>query len=257
MVFEYLEYDLTGLLDTSQIKFTHDHVKSWSFQLLQGTHYMHQNKIVHRDLKPANLLANKRGQLKIADWGLARSWNQEMSPLTNKVITLWYRPPELLLGAQVYTPKIDMWSIGCIVAEMFRRKGLLRASTEAAQLDFIFRTCGHPGAEDWASMTRSCKSPPDVPSEPRFPDRLKEHLLTDLPFPKWMTDKAVDFISKLLSMNPDKRWSAQQALDHDYFFESPLVKEAEELSMNFAVHSIHEYECKLKFEEKQKVIATR
>jgi len=113
MVFEYLEYDLTGILETPEIRFTQDHLKSWSRQLLQGVHYMHRNKVIHRDLKASNLLVNKKGQLKIADWGLARSWNSEMKRLTNKVITLWYRPPELLLGCLEYTPKIDMWSVGC------------------------------------------------------------------------------------------------------------------------------------------------
>ena len=107
MVFEYLEYDLTGIIESPEIKISQDHIKAWSNQLLKGVHYMHINKIVHRDLKASNLLINKRGELKIADWGLARSWNKEMKRLTNRVITLWYRPPELLLGCIDYTTKID------------------------------------------------------------------------------------------------------------------------------------------------------
>ena len=133
MVFEYLEFDLTGIIETPEIKLTQDHVKSWSKQLLSGVHYMHVNKIIHRDLKSSNLLINRKGELKIADWGLARSWNPEMKRLTNRVITLWYRPPELLLGAVEYTPKIDMWSVGCIIAEMFRRGGLLKGSNESTR----------------------------------------------------------------------------------------------------------------------------
>ena len=130
MVFEYMEFDLTGILNTPEIRFTHEHIKSWSHQLLGGIHYMHKNKVIHRDLKASNLLINKKGELKIADWGLARSWNSDMKRLTNRVITLWYRPPELLLGCLEYTPKIDMWSAGCIIAEMFRRSGLFKADTE-------------------------------------------------------------------------------------------------------------------------------
>ena len=141
MVFEYLEFDLTGIIETPEIKLTQDHVKSWSKQLLSGVHYMHVNKIIHRDLKSSNLLINRKGELKIADWGLARSWNPEMRRLTNRVITLWCRPPELLLGAVEYTPKIDMWSVGCIIAEMFRRGGLLKGSNESTRKFLCVTIC--------------------------------------------------------------------------------------------------------------------
>jgi len=149
MVFEYMEFDLTGILETPSIRLTQDHIKSWSLQLLAGVHYMHTNQVIHRDLKASNLLINKQGELKIADFGLARSWNPDMRRLTNKVITLWYRPPELLLGCSAYSDKIDMWSVGCIIAEMFRRSGFLRGGDEATQLDLIFRTCGHPTLNEW------------------------------------------------------------------------------------------------------------
>lgn len=253
MVFEYMEYDLTGVLETPEIRFTQDHVKSWSQQLLKGVHYMHVQKVIHRDLKASNLLINKKGQLKIADWGLARSWNSEMKRLTNRVITLWYRPPELLLGALEYTPKIDMWSVGCIIAEIFRRSGFLKGANEATQLDLIFRTCGHPTTEDWPDMEEKCKLwKKFAPAEdkPRFPNRLKDALRANLPQPKWMTDNAVHMISKLMEMNPDKRWSAQDALDADYFFEDPIVKSYDQLSMNFGVNSVHEWECRRKYEAK-------
>eukprot|EP00957_Ditylum_brightwellii_P102582 7818458-Ditylum_brightwellii.AAC.1 len=152
MVFEYLEFDLTGILESPDIRLTQDHVKSWSQQLLNGVHYMHTNKVIHRDLKASNILVNKRGELKIADWGLARSWNSEMKRLTNRVITLWYRPTELLLGCVEYTPKIDMWSVGCIIAELFRRSGFLKGANEASQLNLIFQIAGHPTEEDWPEI---------------------------------------------------------------------------------------------------------
>mmetsp|Transcript_115261 Transcript_115261/g.172265 ORF Transcript_115261/g.172265 Transcript_115261/m.172265 type:complete len:274 (-) Transcript_115261:93-914(-) len=253
MVFEYLEYDLTGILETPEIRLTQDHVKSWSQQLLGGCHYMHTNKVLHRDLKASNLLVNRRGELKIADWGLARSWNSEMKRLTNKVITLWYRPPELLLGCIDYTTKIDMWSVGCIVAEMFRRSGFLKGSNEATQLDLIFRTCGHPTKEDWPGIDKQCrlwrKFKP-AQGEKVLPNRLSEALRHNLPHPKWMSDEAVHLIAKLMEMNPDKRWSALEALDADYFFENPIVKPAKDLSMKFAVTSVHEMDCRKKYEQK-------
>lgn len=251
MVLEYLEYDLTGILETPEIRFTADHVKSWSQQLLTGTHYMHINKVIHRDLKASNLLINKKGELKIADWGLARSWNADMKRLTNTVITLWYRPPELLLGAAEYTDKIDMWSVGCIIAEMFRRNGFLKGKDEAAQLELIFKAMGHPTEQEWPDIGKKCrlwkKFAPASDAE-RLPNRLREALTYNLSNPRWMTDAALYMLSKLLSMNPDNRWSAQEALDADYFFETPVVKPASELSMNFAVQSVHEWDCRRKFE---------
>lgn len=253
MVFEYLEFDLTGILDTPEIRFTQDHIKSWSQQLLSGVHYMHINKVIHRDLKASNLLINRKGELKIA-WGLARSWNIEMKRLTNRVITLWYRPPELLLGCVDYTPKIDMWSVGCIIAEMFRRSGFLRGNDEAAQLDLIFKTCGHPAVEEWPDLPKRCrlwKNFAPAPGQPRFPRRIREALKTQLPHPKWMTEHAIDLIDKLLILNPETRWSAEQALDAEYFFENPVVKPANKLSMRFSVDSVHEWECKKKFAQRQ------
>jgi cyclin-dependent kinase 12/13 len=254
MVFDYAEYDLTGVLETPEIRFTQDHVKSWSQQLLSGVHYMHTNKVIHRDLKASNLLINKKGELKIADWGLARSWNNEMTRLTVRVITLWYRPPELLLGCAQYTPKIDMWSVGCIIAEMFRRSGFLRGADEPTQLDLIFRTCGHPTPDVWPNISEECpqwKKFEPADNKARFPNRLTEALRANLPQPKWMTDNAVNLISKLMSLNPSTRWSAEQALDADYFFESPIVKPADKLSMNFSVNTVHEWECKRKYAQKQ------
>lgn len=253
MVFEYMEYDLTGVLETQEIRLTQDHVKSWSQQLLSGCHYMHINKVIHRDLKASNLLINRRGELKIADWGLARSWNSEMKRLTNKVITLWYRPPELLLGCIDYTTKIDMWSVGCIIAEMFRRSGFLKGSNEATQLDLIFRVCGHPTKESWPKIHEQCKLwnkfEPKA-GERRLPDRLAEALRDKLPHPKWMTNEAVKLISKLMEMNPDRRWSALEALDAEYFFEDPIFKPARDLPMKFAVSSVHEMDCRKKYEQK-------
>jgi len=250
MVFEYMEYDLTGILDTPEIRFSADHVKSWSQQLLKGVHFMHTNKIMHRDLKSSNLLVNKKGELKIADWGLARSWSRDMKRLTCKVITLWYRPPELLLGATEYTDKIDMWSVGCIIAEMFRRTGILKGNDEPRQLDLIFKTFGHPTPEEWPDIDKKCrlwKKFKPAPGE-FLPNRFREVMSAGLTHPKWLTENALHMMAQLLRLNPDHRWSAQQALDADYFFEDPVVKPVEQLSMNFAVQSVHEWDCRKKFE---------
>eukprot|EP00558_Chaetoceros_sp_UNC1202_P011655 CAMPEP_0197243948 /NCGR_PEP_ID=MMETSP1429-20130617/9229_1 /TAXON_ID=49237 /ORGANISM="Chaetoceros sp., Strain UNC1202" /LENGTH=464 /DNA_ID=CAMNT_0042704241 /DNA_START=441 /DNA_END=1835 /DNA_ORIENTATION=+ len=247
LVFEYHEYDLTGILETREITLNHDHIKSWSRQLLAGVHYMHVNGIMHRDLKASNILISRTGELKICDWGLARSWNSDMKQLTNGVVTLWYRPIELLLGCKKYDTKIDMWSVGCIIAEMFRRRGLLRGCDEASQLKIIFETCGHPSVIDWPQITSlplwGSYGPND--DEPRRPSRLREALkYPPLPNPSWLTEKAIDLIRNLLAYNPEKRWSAKQAFVADYFTESPVAKEASKLSMRLGVAAVHEWETR-------------
>lgn len=254
MVFEYLEYDLTGIIETKEINITLDHVKSWSHQLLKGVQYMHINKIVHRDLKASNLLINRRGELKIADWGLARSWNPEMNRLTNRVITLWYRPPELLLGCTNYSTKIDMWSVGCVIAEMFRRGGLLKGTNESHQLDLIFKMMGHPSTADWPNIHTMCplwKNYEPRDGEEVLPRRLRDELKSRLPTVamNWMTPHALDMIENLLVHNPDKRWSAAQALTAEWFFDTPMVKPASKLNMQFGVESAHEWEAKKKYKE--------
>lgn len=254
MVFEYLEYDLTGILETPEIRLNQDHVKSWSNQLLSGVHYMHKNKIIHRDLKASNLLISKKGELKIADWGLARSWNRDMRSLTKKVITLWYRPPELLLGNGRYSPKIDMWSVGCIIAEMFRRSGFLKGRNENEQLDLIFNTAGHPTIAEWPDIDEKCPLWKNFKPEPgkELPRRIKENLQTQLRNPAWLTKNAIDLIEKLLTLNPEKRWDAYHALDADYFFEDPIYKKAHQLNMKFSVDSVHEWEARKRHEEMMK-----
>lgn len=209
---------------------------------------MHVNKIVHRDLKASNLLINRRGELKIADLGLARSWNSEMKRLTNRVITLWYRPPELLLGCIEYSTKIDLWSVGCIIAEMFRRGGLLKGSSEPHQLDLIFRTMGHPTVEDWPNIHKMCPLWKNYETQEPFPRQLREELQSRLPASanSWMTPHALDVMDNLLAHNPEKRWSAAKALTAEWFFESPMVKPAEKLNMKLGVESAHEWEARKK-----------
>lgn len=264
MVFDYFEYDLFGILETPQIRFTEHHIKSWSLQLLEGMHYSHTNCVIHRDLKTANLLVNSKGVLKIADWGLARSLTKDMKYLTNPVITLWYRPPELLLTSDKrvpYSSKIDMWSVGCIIAEMFRRKGYLQGTNEKSQTEIIFRTCGHPSEEEWPDLRTKSRLYPlwqeykPGPSKPAYPNRLVSSLTSGVHNAKWMTKDAVFLLTKLLTLNPEKRWSAKEALLSDYFMDG--AKSARDLSMDFDVKSSHELKTKARIERERQSRAHR
>ena len=115
MVFEYMDHDLTGVLSQTQFSFSDAHLKSLCRQMLAGLAYLHRKGVIHRDIKGSNILLNNRGELKLADFGLARFYQKRRkSDYTNRVITLWYRPPELLLGTTVYGPEVDMWSAGYV-----------------------------------------------------------------------------------------------------------------------------------------------
>jgi len=175
MVFDYMEHDLTGVLNQAQFLFTEAHLKSLSHQMLAGLSYLHRKSILHRDLKGSNILLNSQGILKLADFGLARFYNKKKrNDHTNRVITLWYRSPELLMGETVYGASVDMWSAGfvliayfagivessadyslrysCIMLELFIRKPVFQGNDEIHQLEVIFNTMGTPHAENWPGL---------------------------------------------------------------------------------------------------------
>lgn len=136
MVFEYLDMDLKKLLDRKKFLLTAKVVKSYLHQLLQAIDYCHLNRILHRDLKPQNLLLDCRGHIKLADFGLARTFTIPLRAYTHEVVTLWYRAPEILLGGKLYSTGVDIWSIGCIFAEMVR---LIRVAKDFLNNRFCFR----------------------------------------------------------------------------------------------------------------------
>ncbi|GAA6071336.1 cyclin-dependent kinase 12, partial [Tachysurus ichikawai] len=155
LVFEYMDHDLMGLLESGLVSFSHEHIRSFMRQLMEGLDYCHKKNFLHRDIKCSNILLNNSGQIKLADFGLARLYNSEESrPYTNKVITLWYRPPELLLGEERYTPAIDVWSCGCILGELFTKKPIFQANQELLQLELISRLCGSPCPAAWPDVIK-------------------------------------------------------------------------------------------------------
>eukprot|EP01103_Thecamoeba_quadrilineata_P009468 TRINITY_DN1922_c0_g1_i4.p1 TRINITY_DN1922_c0_g1~~TRINITY_DN1922_c0_g1_i4.p1 ORF type:complete len:562 (+),score=83.55 TRINITY_DN1922_c0_g1_i4:14-1699(+) len=236
MVFEYMDHDLTGLMDSRQIAgkwFTLPQIKCYMKQLLEGLYYCHKNNVLHRDIKGSNLLINNQGQLKLADFGLARPYNENSSNYTNRVITLWYRPPELILGATVYGPAIDMWSVGCILAELLAKKPIFPGRNEIDQLDLIFQQCGTPSPEVWPEAEKLPWYNMLRPKRP-YKRRLRD-LYKDFP------EQGLDLVDQLLCLDPKKRISAEVALDHDFFWMDPLPCDKNSLP---AYDSSHEFVTK-------------
>lgn len=237
MVFEYVDHDLTGLMDTPTIRFTEAQVKTYTKQLLSGLWYCHEREVLHRDIKGSNLLIDNKGNLKIADFGLARTYNDNLKRYTNKVITLWYRCPELLLGAEDYGPEVDIWSVGCLLFELLVKRPLFPGKTEPEQLDLIFRIVGTPTEEVWPGWTRLSLS--HMVSTHSYRPRLREKL-------GFLSRGAVDLIEAMLQLDPKRRPTAKEALDHDWFWTEPYPTPKGELP---AYRSTHEFQAKQRKKE--------
>jgi serine/threonine protein kinase len=153
LVFEFLDQDLKKYMDAVGKKLKPMLVKSYLFQLLSGIEFCHKRRILHRDLKPQNLLIDRQGKLKIADFGLARAFGVPIRTYTHEVVTLWYRAPEILLGGKQYATAVDVWSIGCIFAEMVTRVPLFPGDSEIDQLFRIFRVLGTPNEDTWPGVS--------------------------------------------------------------------------------------------------------
>ncbi|KAK6132671.1 hypothetical protein DH2020_033587 [Rehmannia glutinosa] len=198
LVFEYMEHDLAGLASHPGLKFTEPQVKCYMKQLLRGLDHCHSCGVLHRDIKGSNLLIDNNGILKIADFGLASLYDpHQTQPLTSRVVTLWYRPPELLLGATYYNTAVDLWSAGCILAELYAGKPIMPGRTEVEQLHKIFKLCGSPSEEYW----RKSKLPHATIFKPQqpYPRRVAE-TFKDFPAP------ALALIEILLSIDPCRSW---------------------------------------------------
>jgi cyclin-dependent kinase len=211
LVFEYVEQDLKKVIDSANGKgLDMKYTKSFLYQLLRGVDHIHKYKVLHRDLKPQNLLITKDNILKIADFGLARGYGIPVKNYTHEVVTLWYRPPDVLLGNKTYGTTVDMWSIGCIFGEMVTGTIFFKGFSENDQLRKIFEILGTPN-EKWYKFYME------------YPGWEKQ-ALTEVSLPKkWkdvlpnLDDNGIDLISKLLELDPEKRILAPEALEHPFF----------------------------------------
>lgn len=213
LVFEFMQSDLQRIITRPEGRLTEPQVKCYMHQLLLGLQHCHDKGILHRDIKGSNLLIDKTGTLKIADFGLANYYRpRDRLPLTNRVVTLWYRAPELLLGATDYGVGIDLWSAGCLLAEMFAGHPLMPGRNEVEQLHKIFKLCGTPPEDYWRKM----KLPTTFRPRQFYKSNLVE-IFREFP------DSSVSLLSSLLALDPASRGSASLALQHEFFYTSPLA----------------------------------
>ncbi|KAL6715566.1 negative regulator of the PHO system [Lecanora helva] len=217
LVFEYMDKDLKKFMDSRNSGGQLDYItiKSFMHQLLAGIDFCHANRVLHRDLKPQNLLINHKGQLKLADFGLARAFGIPVNTFSNEVVTLWYRAPDVLLGSRTYNTSIDIWSAGCIMAEMYTGRPLFPGTTNEDQLQKIFRIMGTPSERSW----------PGISQFPEYKSNFHVYATQDLRmFLPQIDQVGLDLISRMLQLRPEMRISAPDALLHGWFRDLPMLR---------------------------------
>ncbi|XP_075932131.1 cyclin-dependent kinase 17 isoform X2 [Anarhichas minor] len=209
LVFEYLDKDLKQYMDDCGNIMSMHNVKVFLFQILRGLSYCHKRKVLHRDLKPQNLLINEKGELKLADFGLARAKSVPTKTYSNEVVTLWYRPPDVLLGSSEYSTQIDMWGVGCIFYEMAAGRPLFPGSTVEDELHLIFRLLGTPTEDNWPGISSI-----DEFKSYNFPKYKPQPLLNHAPR---LDGEGIELLLAFLRYESKKRISAEEAMKHSHF----------------------------------------
>nr|XP_032807292.1 cyclin-dependent kinase 14-like isoform X1 [Petromyzon marinus]XP_032807293.1 cyclin-dependent kinase 14-like isoform X1 [Petromyzon marinus]XP_032807294.1 cyclin-dependent kinase 14-like isoform X1 [Petromyzon marinus] len=216
LVFEYVRTDLCHYMEKYPGGLHPHNVKLFLYQLLRGLAYIHQRRILHRDLKPQNLLISETGELKLADFGLARAKSVPSHTYSNEVVTLWYRPPDVLLGSTDYSTCLDMWGVGCIFVEMIQGSAAFPGLKDIQdQLERIWMVLGTPSEGSWPGL----KSMPHFKADrnPQFKPKSLGKAWTKLA----LIPVAEELASRLLQAHPRSRISAIDALSHPYFSDLP------------------------------------
>lgn len=248
LVFEYIEHDLGGLVD-SKYKFSIPEVKCIMKQMFEVLDYLNEKKIIHRDIKSSNILLSNNHQVKLADFGLARSsisadGREGRFDLTNNVITMWYKPPELLLGAVRYTNAIDVWSTGCVLAELELGRPLFPGNNENKQLELIFRGIGSPVISSWNELNELPNYETMYKLLPMFDTSIRDE------YNRLLSDQAINLLERILVADPAKRSSAKIALASTYVITAPDPIDIEPLS-GLMGQSFHEYQIKMKRKQQE------
>lgn len=246
MVFEYLSHDLTGLINHPTFKLTAAHKKDLARQMFDGLDYLHQRGVLHRDIKAANILISNTGQLKYADFGLARFYTKSRQlDYTNRVITIWYRPPELLLGETQYGPEVDIWSAACVFVEMFTKKAVFPGEGgELSQLDKVYNVLGTPTRTEWPGII-------DLPWFELMQPADRRKRVFEAMFKDIFSVAGLELVQWMFRYDPTKRPSAEQVLAHAYFTnEEPRPEQAVELAN--VPGDWHEFESKAHRRENDK-----
>ncbi|KAL7752944.1 cyclin-dependent kinase 5 [Sorochytrium milnesiophthora] len=234
LVFEFLDSDLKKYMDACGGDIDPTVIKQFMYQLLKGIAYCHEHRVLHRDLKPQNLLISKRGELKLGDFGLARAFGIPVRTYSHEVVTLWYRAPDVLMGSRQYSTSIDIWSIGCIFAEMAMGRPLFSGSSTRDQLVRIFKILGVPSEESWPAFSTLPEFKPDLlPSLANaiagnmgdyapgtaLAEQLQHGigLANVVPADKIFGESGLKLLKVLLEYQPEKRVSADAALGYNYF----------------------------------------
>ncbi|KAA8592314.1 hypothetical protein FQN60_017769 [Etheostoma spectabile] len=228
-----METDLEVIIKDTSLVLTPANIKAYILMTLQGLEYMHQHWVLHRDLKPNNLLLDGNGVLKLADFGLAKAFGSPNRVYTHQVVTRWYRSPELLFGARMYGVGVDMWAVGCILAELLLRIPFLAGDSDLDQLTKIFEALGTPTEETWPGMS----SLPDYVSFKIFPGTPLEHIFSAA------GDDLLELLQSFFTFNPLTRTTATQALTMRYFSNRPAPTPGPQLPRpNCAAEALREKE---------------
>ncbi|CAD8150930.1 unnamed protein product [Paramecium octaurelia] len=211
IVTEFMETDLHRVIYSRQ-ELTDEHIQYFVYQILRGLLYMHSANVIHRDLKPGNILVNKNCDLKICDLGLARGYENEEDFKTEYVVTRWYRAPEVILNASEYSKAVDIYSVGCILAELLGRTPLFPGENYLDQVQRIIAVLGTPTADDMKYIGNN-NAIKYIKSLPKRSKQKWEAL-----FPK-ANNKALDLLGKMITFNPEQRYTVEQCLQHPYFDE--------------------------------------
>lgn len=225
LVLEYLPLgDLEMLIrDVDRVRYGAGDIKAWMGMLARAVWFCHENFVLHRDIKPNNLLIAADGEVKLADFGLARSFSDPYRVMTSNVITRWYRPPELLFGARHYSGAVDVWSVGLVFAELVIRNPFLPGNTEVEQIALICERIGTPTEDNWPGVTK-----------------LPEYTVPAPATPVWGRDaymgrfgavgaEGVDLLTRTLALDPRRRATAREMLEHGWWKADPRPTRKEDL----------------------------